>query len=230
MRKDNRRPTLLTQLKPLAKKDGIQGFKFLLGEDLASQVTTLEASRKTANAIMRQQTGRPNRPHSYERKHGNYRDGQGRGRPTQPNDSGRRRRNTTPTSQALEAKPDHRQEAWQGDEQLQRAPRKTVRTISTITKQYTAGGVTARAATWNTITNNSWILNMVKGVRLELTGLPLQGHCPTSKNKGPGCTLENKVEEMLTQGVIKPATEGKRAFISHLFLRPKKDRGLQTNT
>ena len=40
MRKDNMRPTLLTQLKPLAKKYGSQGFKFLLGEDLASQVTT----------------------------------------------------------------------------------------------------------------------------------------------------------------------------------------------
>ena len=34
MRRDNVRPTLIHQLKPLAKKDGSQGFKYVLGEDL----------------------------------------------------------------------------------------------------------------------------------------------------------------------------------------------------
>ena len=84
MRRDNVRPTLQNQLKPLAKKDGGQGFKYLLGEDLTGQVTTLEASRKTANTIMRAQGMRTmGAGRSYDKKPGNFRGGQGRSRPNQ---------------------------------------------------------------------------------------------------------------------------------------------------
>ena len=83
MRRDNVRPTLQNQLKPLARKDGGQGFKYLLGEDLTSQVTSMEASRKTANTIIRVQGARPNNQRTFDRKSGNFRGGQGRSRQTQ---------------------------------------------------------------------------------------------------------------------------------------------------
>lgn len=82
MRRDNVRPILQNQLKPLAKKDGGQGFKYLLGEDLTTQVSTLEASRKTANTIMRTQSVRIPVQKNYGRP-GNYRGGMGRSRQQQ---------------------------------------------------------------------------------------------------------------------------------------------------
>ncbi len=83
MRRDNVRPSLQAQLKPLAKKDGNQGFKYVLGEDLTAQVTSIEASRKTASSIMRGLGSRMHTQRNYDRKQGNYRGGQGKGRPNQ---------------------------------------------------------------------------------------------------------------------------------------------------
>ena len=64
---------------------------------------------------------------------------------------------------------------------------------------------------------------MVRGVRLELTGLPHQSHFPVSRDKGEAGPLTDKVAQMLEQGVIEQTVACKRMFVSHLFLRPKKD-------
>ena len=79
MRRDNVRPTLMHQLKPLAKKDGRQGFKYVLGEYLNAQATSLEADRKMANMIVKA-LGR-HHPKNFERRQGNNRGGQERSRP-----------------------------------------------------------------------------------------------------------------------------------------------------
>ena len=72
MRGDNVRPSLHAQLKPLAKKDGNEGFKYVYGEDLTAQVTSIEASRKTASSIMRGLGNRMHTKRNYDRKQGNY--------------------------------------------------------------------------------------------------------------------------------------------------------------
>lgn len=79
------------------------------------------------------------------------------------------------------------------------------------------------AAVWDMVTDNVWVKQMVRGVKLELTNIPVQSKIPISRDKGEENLLTNKVNDMLTQGVIEPATEGGRTFVSHLFLRPKKD-------
>jgi hypothetical protein len=53
MRRDNVRPSLHGQLKPLAKKEGNQGFRYVLGEHLTTQVTALESTNKTATTIVK---------------------------------------------------------------------------------------------------------------------------------------------------------------------------------
>ena len=64
---------------------------------------------------------------------------------------------------------------------------------------------------------------MVRGVKLELTGMPYQTQYPVSRDKGNEGALDRKVAEMAEQGVIEEASVSKRMFVSHLFLRPKKD-------
>ena len=81
LRRDNVRPALQPRIKPLAKKDGNQGFKYLLGEDLTTQVNKLETSQKTANTIIRSYGKQQTK--NFNRSQGNYRGGQGRGRLTQ---------------------------------------------------------------------------------------------------------------------------------------------------
>lgn len=76
---------------------------------------------------------------------------------------------------------------------------------------------------WADITLNKWVINMVKGIRLELTAIPRQTHTPASDSRVNKEILRGKIEEMLMQGVIEPAKESKRSFVSHLFLREKKN-------
>lgn len=95
--------------------------------------------------------------------------------------------------------------------------------MSTATVKYIAGGVTGKAKEWAAVTNNQWVRSMVKGVKLELTGVPHQTHHPVSRDTEGGKILTDKVGEMLAQGVIERAEPADRMFVSHLFLRPKKD-------
>ena len=71
--------------------------------------------------------------------------------------------------------------------------------------------------------NNSWVQQAVKGITIELDGLPGQTITPTSDSGNDDGVLETKVSEMLSQGVIEKAVANKRRFVSHLFLRPKND-------
>lgn len=66
IRQVNVRSALVDQIKLMAKKDRIQGFMFLLRVNLMAQVTALELSNKTANAIIRAQGEGPvnNKQHS----------------------------------------------------------------------------------------------------------------------------------------------------------------------
>ena len=64
---------------------------------------------------------------------------------------------------------------------------------------------------------------MVRGVKIDITGMPSQTILPISKDEGDENILEWKIGDMLEQGVIEEASEGIKCFVSHLFLRPKKD-------
>ena len=73
--------------------------------------------------------------------------------------------------------------------------------VSTPLTTYKAGGVTERAEEWDKVTNNTWVKQMVRGVKLELTGMPYQTQNPVSRDKGNEGVLERKVTEMAEQGV-----------------------------
>ena len=44
-----------------------------------------------------------------------------------------------------------------------------------------------------------------------------------SRDKGVNKTLKHTIEEMKSQRVVEEAEPSNRCFVSHLFLRPKKD-------
>ena len=53
-------------------------------------------------------------------------------------------------------------------------------TVSTQSKQFLVGGVSERSQHWGTISNNPWVNQMVKGVKVEITSLPKQTVLPVS--------------------------------------------------
>ena len=65
---------------------------------------------------------------------------------------------------------------------------------------------------------------MVKGMTVDLHSLPIQGEIPDScANPDKDIIMGQQVDLLLEQGIIEPAVPNPRAFVSHMFLRPKSD-------
>ena len=90
---------------------------------------------------------------------------------------------------------------------------------------FQAGGVGRAAHIWHLFTPDKWVLDMVKGLTIELAALPTQEAIPdsTSHNPGLNALLSEQIDIMLKQNIIEPAMPSPRSFVSHMFLRPKAD-------
>ena len=90
---------------------------------------------------------------------------------------------------------------------------------------FQAGGVSRQAHMWSQFTQDKWVLDMVRGLSVELESLPSQHEIPDSASLSPekDIQLNTQIEEMLAQGILEPAFHKDRAFVSHMFLRPKPD-------
>jgi hypothetical protein len=66
---------------------------------------------------------------------------------------------------------------------------------------------------------------MVRGLVIELESLPVQFEIPDSAATDPekDALLGGQIDLLLQQGIIEPAFPSDRAFVSHMFLRPKPD-------
>ena len=90
---------------------------------------------------------------------------------------------------------------------------------------FKAGGTGRAAHKWHLFTSDKWVLDMVKGLTIELAALPTQETIPDSTSPKPGINelLSEQIDIMLRQGIIEPAMHSSRSFVSHMFLRPKTD-------
>lgn len=89
------------------------------------------------------------------------------------------------------------------------------------------GGKTAENISfWETITNDNWILQTIKGCKIEVTTFPQQTYIPRTIKF---TTEENiKIRQELTRflkcGIIEKASnDTNNEFISNIFIRRKKD-------
>lgn len=78
---------------------------------------------------------------------------------------------------------------------------------------------------WPNFTSDRWVLDMVCGLAIELGSMPSQLLAPDSAPKDPtrDALLGAQIDTMLEQGILEPAYRTERAFVSHMFLRPKTD-------
>ena len=98
---------------------------------------------------------------------------------------------------------------------------------------FKAGGVTANWSQWKNITSDSFVLDLVQGIPVELKELPFQTSLPDStilNNEGKNKILREKILEMESQGIVEKTSLSKRFFCSRLFLTEKKRWVLETHS
>ena len=81
-----------------------------------------------------------------------------------------------------------------------------------------------RLKTWQTITTDQWVLQVVKGYKLELMSTPLQRSQPlTVVAKDDQTLVTEEVLKLLDKGAINVINPCPDQFVSRIFLVPKKD-------
>ena len=76
---------------------------------------------------------------------------------------------------------------------------------------------------WRNLTQDSTILNIIRGYRIEFHTRPWQSVIPTTSTPRENIpVLGNEISKLLTKGAILPVKFSKMGFYSHLFLVPKK--------
>ena len=88
-----------------------------------------------------------------------------------------------------------------------------------------AGSVTRTANSWYQYTSDKWVLDMVHGLTIDLFAIPVQTVIPDSACRDPNkdAVLKGQIDKLLVEGIIETAYHSSRAFVSHMFLRPKSD-------
>ncbi len=84
------------------------------------------------------------------------------------------------------------------------------------------------AYTWGKITKDQWVLSTIKGYRMEFLATPFQSIRPHPPrfNKGQLVLVEQEVQKLQDKGAVVQLEEvPSNAFLSNLFLVPKKDGG-----
>ena len=93
-------------------------------------------------------------------------------------------------------------------------------TLPTNPTYFIAGGVGVHYRNWHAFTKNKWVLDMVKGLPIELSELPHQCIIPDSAQSDPvkDKALQEQIDLMLQQQIIEPASHSPRAYVSHMFV------------
>lgn len=88
-----------------------------------------------------------------------------------------------------------------------------------------AGGVAKNHKQWEKFTDNKWVLDMAKGLPIELSQIPTQLAIPDSAQTEPlrDKALKDQIDLMLQQGIVETTFPSERAYVSHMFLKEKAD-------
>lgn len=95
--------------------------------------------------------------------------------------------------------------------------------LNPVKKPFVAGTISTRLASWQQITRDQWVLDMVKGVKIPLEEWPQQERVPfpyrlkPEEQKG----LDSALRELEAQNVIQEVSHVEGEFISNVFPRWK---------
>ena len=101
--------------------------------------------------------------------------------------------------------------------------------LKLLVHDFQAGNLRNCLEYWKTLTSDQWVLNIIKGMTIQLESLPEQKMIPKpiKFSDTEDKIIEEKIQEMLNKNIIDIAPEGDETdeFISNIFLRKKKDGG-----
>ena len=97
--------------------------------------------------------------------------------------------------------------------------------LEDIKSKVTGGRLVAFHSNWCQITNDKWILNTIQGYGIEWIQKPDQSHWYGNPQMSQTQTemIDLEVKTVLEKGAVEPFQNTPDQFISHLFLRPKRD-------
>ena len=87
----------------------------------------------------------------------------------------------------------------------------------------TAGRLPLCLHNWLRITSNQWVIQVVKGYKLELMSIPFQNFPPRPLGAKGHHSMEEEIQKLMDKGAVKKVTSCVNQFISQIFLVPKKD-------
>ena len=77
---------------------------------------------------------------------------------------------------------------------------------------------------WQAVTSDQWVLQVVRGYKLELTSTPTQSSQPlTVVTKANQSLVGEEVQKLLDKGAIKMTSLCPTQYVSRIFVVPKKD-------
>ena len=90
---------------------------------------------------------------------------------------------------------------------------------------FVGGKISRFLSNWENITSDPWILNIIRGYRIEFEQLPRQCNIPKELifNDEETIHVQQEIEKFLVKKIIQPAVETPFQYISNIFVRPKKD-------
>ena len=83
---------------------------------------------------------------------------------------------------------------------------------------------------WRQLTHNKFVLNLVKGIKIDFLSTPVQRSAPKPIQFGDNelSSIDVEIQKLISKGAIIPVTPTKSQFISNIFTRPKKSGGFRT--
>ena len=90
-----------------------------------------------------------------------------------------------------------------------------------------AGRTAQFTQAWESITQDQWVLNSIRGYKIDFVERPFQHHFPVSPHMSAKdqLTVEEEVKNLLSKGAIQVASDHTRGYVSNIFIVPKKGGG-----
>lgn len=89
--------------------------------------------------------------------------------------------------------------------------------------KFLAGGTRWRVKQWLNITHDPWVLEAIKGVKVEFLEVPEQIEEPEPYRMSVGKQdyIDREIELLLGKGILESCEECRGQFVSNVFLKPK---------
>ena len=94
-----------------------------------------------------------------------------------------------------------------------------------IPDNFVGGKISHFLDRWRKLTSDPWILDIIKGYKIEFKTLPRQRSQPKQLvfSVEENNFVQQELQKFLKKGIVRPTLVTKNQYISNIFLRPKRD-------